>query len=141
MAQLSGITKSPRDDLNLSSSLDDAPHLVGQLNSDGIASLTPDPAYSTLGSSGRPGSLRAALEAVADSGRNTSDTSSETASEEDYDALKHDPMTVVKGGRGGGFLTEDAMNAPETNISGKTYGKSSVNPSKLQPGPAQLRSM
>ena len=83
------------------SSVNAAPQLIGQLHTDGTAELKADSSHVP---SARPRSLKAALDAVAASGRaGFTDASSETASEEDYDALKHDPMALVPGGRGGGY--------------------------------------
>jgi sterol O-acyltransferase len=106
---------------NRSSSLDKAPQLVGQLDSDGIANLHEDTTYISPTNPGAPRSLKAALEAVAGSGRSTnwSDTASETASEEDYDAMKHDPSAVVVGGKGGGFVAK--AHESTTQDTGKTY--------------------
>ena len=122
-----------------SSSLDKAPQLVGQLNADGIANLREDTTYTSPTTPGAPRSLKAALESVTDSGRSTngSDTASETASEEDYDALKHDPSAVVAGGRGGGFV-HDGARTPDT---GKTYGGVKSPSSKSRPRPTRLKSI
>lgn len=124
-----------------SSSLDKAPQLVGQLNSDGIANLEEDTTYVSPTSAGAPRSLKAALESVADSRGSTNgfDTASETASEEDYDALKHDPSAVVAGGKGGGFVAE--AHGAKTIDSGKTYEGLKTPSSKSRPGPARLKSI
>jgi sterol O-acyltransferase len=110
------------------------------LNVDGIASLEADTTY-TGATSNPPRSLKAALEAVGGSRRSISDTSSETASEEDYDALKHDPMAVVRGGRGGGFVAEDGTKTPELVTNGRSYEELKTRPSKSRPTPSRLRSM
>lgn len=114
------------------SSIDKVPQLVGQLNSDGIASLQVDPLYQPLSRSNPPRSLKTALDAVAtDSRRNSSgDTQSET-SEEDYDNLKHDPAAVVGGGKGGGYEEVEASHSmPELN--GISNGHSNANGNGLK---------
>lgn len=135
---LSATPNSPGN-ISRSSSLDKAPQLVGQLNAEGIASLQKDLSY-LAPTSNPPRSLKAALEAVSSSKRGISDTSSETASEEDYDALRHDPSTVVRGGRGGGFEEDANGGASEPVNNGKTY--EDLKPSsKSRPRPSRLRSM
>jgi sterol O-acyltransferase len=123
---------------NQSSSLDKAPQLVGQLNSNGIASLHEAITYTSPASSGAPRSLKAALEAVTDSGRSTngSDTASETASEEDYDAMKHDPSAMVAGGKGGGFT-----HGTKTPDSEKAYAELEPLSKKSRPGAPRLKSI
>lgn len=79
----------------LSSSLSEPAHLVGQLNADGTASLQAGNAASLR--LPRPGSPNAAINAVA------SESTSESGSEEDYDAIQHDPATIIEGSEGGGF--------------------------------------
>lgn len=126
---------------NRSSSLDKAPQLVGQLDSDGIANLHEDTTYISPTNPGAPRSLKAALEAVAGSGRSTnwSDTASETASEEDYDAMKHDPSAVVVGGKGGGFVAK--AHESTTQDTGKTYEGVKSPSSKSRPAPMRLKSI
>jgi sterol O-acyltransferase len=140
MARLA-ITTVPPGINNQSLSLDKAPQLVGQLNSDGIANLQEDTAYTSPTTIAAPRSLKAALEAVTDSRRSTngSDTASETASEEDYDALKHDPSAVVVGGKGGGFVAETS--GAKTPDTGKTYEGVKPPSSKSRPGPTRLKSI
>jgi sterol O-acyltransferase len=121
-------SKSPST--SRSSSVKDTQQLVGQLSSDGTVDMKEDITYSSP-----PRSLKVALEAAACSRRGSSDASSETASEEDYDALEHDPMAVVRGGRGGGFVGADE---PTTN--GKAFGKIKAKPS-VRPGAPRLRSV
>ena len=66
-----------------------------------------------------------------------SDTASETASEEDYDAMKHDPSAVVAGGKGGGFT--HGAKTPDTD---KTYEELAVTSLKPpRPGPPRLKSI
>lgn len=81
-----------------------------------------------------------ALGAVDGSRRNSSaGSTSESASEEDYDAFRHDPMAVVAGGKGGGF--DGATNGAAAEInSSKTYESLKV-PSSSRPGPARLKSI
>jgi sterol O-acyltransferase len=121
--------------------MDKAPQLVGQLNSDGIANLREDTTYITPTSPAPPRSLKAALEAVAVPRRNTncSDTASETASEEDYDAMKHDPSAVVPGGKGGGFVAE--KDEEKTTILDKTYEELKRSPSRSRHGAPRLKSI
>jgi sterol O-acyltransferase len=111
------------------------------LNADGIANLQEDTTYVSPTTPGAPRSLKAALEAVTDSGRSTngSDTASETASEEDYDALKHDPSAVVAGGRGGGFVAE--THGAKRSDTGKIYEGLKVSSSKSRPGPPRLKTI
>lgn len=93
--------------LDLTSSLEEAPRLVGKLDAAGIASLEADETISNGRSSGGlPRSLKAALDAVALINGNSGEATPESASEEDYDKLQHDPLTVVVGGKGGGFNRE-----------------------------------
>jgi sterol O-acyltransferase len=141
MARLSS-TDELRIATNRSSSLDKAPQLVGRLNSDGIASLEADSAYVLPSRSDPPRSLKLALDAAVEAGRSSStDTASETASEEDYDALKHDPMVVVVGGKGGGFVADsDGKITPESS-SEKAYEELEVPKLKRRSGPARLKSI
>lgn len=125
-----------RPSASRSSSLEKAPRLVGQLNSEGIISLEKD---SSPLSSKPPRSLKVALEA-ATSSRGLSRTSSETGSDEDYDALKHDPATVVRGGKGGGFAVDDGRNLSGGAANGSTY-QALKSASKSRPNPGPLRSM
>jgi hypothetical protein len=86
-----------------SSSLDKAKRLIGQLDSNGIASLKVETnlenGYTKVNP---PRSMKTALDTVTNTkrGKEDSDTGS-TASEEDYDTLGHDPLTMVAGGKGG----------------------------------------
>jgi sterol O-acyltransferase len=138
MARLSA-TPNSSGNISRSSSLDKAPQLVGQLNAEGIARLQKDLSYRAP-SLDPPRSLKMALEATTDSRRRISDTSSETASEEDYDALRHDPSAVVKGSRGGGFEEENGWMPSEPATNGKTYEE--LKPStNSRPRPNRLRSM
>ena len=124
---------------NGSSSLDNAPQLVGELNSDRIANLREDTAYASSANTRAPRSLKAALEAVTGLGRSTngSDAASETASEEDYDAMRHDPSAVVAGAKGGGFT-----NGAKTPDIEKTYEEFNAPSSKKsRPGPLRLKSI
>ncbi|KAG0652365.1 putative phospholipase [Hyphodiscus hymeniophilus] len=120
------------------SSLDKASQLVGKLNSDGIANLHEDTTYVPPTNPRAPRSLKAALEAVTDSGRSTngSDTASETASEEDYDAMKHEPSAVVAGGRGGGF-----SHGPKTAETQTSYEELKPSSKKSRPGAPRLKSI
>lgn len=122
-------------------SLDQAPQLSGQLNADGIARLEVDSSYSAPRAPNPPRSLKAALEAVTDAGRNDSDATS-TASEEDYDALKHDPMAVVNGARGGGFIeARESVKAADPVTTGRTYEELNTPFPKSRPGPGRLQNI
>ena len=91
-------------------------------------------------SSNPPRSLKAVLESVADSRRESSgDTTSELSSEEDYDALKHDPEAIIAGGKGGGFVAETNGKTLDANKN-KSYEEIKV-PSRSRPGPTRLKSI
>jgi sterol O-acyltransferase len=123
-----------------SSSIDKVPHLVGHLGSDGVASLEEDHSQTSISISNPPRSLKAALDAAGQSlgGSSAGDTMSET-SEEDYDHLKHDPDAVIAGGKGGGFVREEAR-TPDVQSNGiKSYEEIKA-PSK-RPGPTRLKSI
>jgi len=123
-----------------SSSMDKVPQLVGQLNADGTASLKADDTYTQPRRAEPPRSMKMALGALDSSRRNSSaDSASESASEEDYDAFRHDPMAVVAGGKGGGFEGAANGNGVETN-GNKTYESVKV-PTNSRPGPARLKSI
>ena len=125
-----------------SSSLDRAPQLVGRLNSDGTASLEADAAYEPPTHFNPPRSLKSAFQAAVGSGRSSStDTASETASEEDYDALEHDPMTVVNGGRGGGFAADSDGNISPELSTEPAYEALKASKSKPRPGQIRLKSI
>jgi hypothetical protein len=86
------------------SSLDKTPRLVGKLDARGIASLEADEMASNGHSpEARPRSLKVALDAAALANGHSGVTTPDSTSEEDYDKLQHDPLTVVAGGKGGGF--------------------------------------
>jgi sterol O-acyltransferase len=137
----SGASLEPPAINNRSSSLDKAPQLVGQLNEDGIAHLQEDMNYKAPTRDSHPRSLKAALEAVTDSGRSTGsdDTASDTASEEDYDSMRHDPTAVVVGGKGGGFHA--ATHGARTPEVGKTYEGVKGLSKKSRPTPMRLKSI
>ncbi|KAL3424372.1 Sterol O-acyltransferase 2 [Phlyctema vagabunda] len=98
-------TPPPNSRASSSSSVVGVQQLVGHLNADGLASLKVDKTYNLPGSDIKPPrSLKLALDAASGkSGSSDIDTASESASEEDYDALKVDPLTVRSGGKGGGY--------------------------------------
>jgi sterol O-acyltransferase len=140
MARLSSANTLPIV-TNSSSSLDRVPQLVGQLNSDGLANLIAGNDNAASKRPNPPRAMKAALDAVADSRSGSSLSSgSESASEEDYDALKHDPMAVITGGKGGGFVAEPSgKNTPELSID-KTY--QDIKPAlEARPGPTRLKSI
>jgi hypothetical protein len=99
-------TSSPLPDPELLS--DGAPRLVGKLDANGIASLEADAAIALNGKyPGVPArSLKVALDAAALANGRSGSATPDSASDEDYDKLQHDPLTVVAGGRGGGFTRE-----------------------------------
>jgi sterol O-acyltransferase len=104
------------------------------LDDDGTARLQPD-----LGRSEPPRSLKQALDAVADTRRgSSSDGGSESQSEEDYDALKHDPNTIVKSGKGGGFTSEANGNGT-TSTSVVETSFQEIKSSSLKPRPSAAR--
>jgi len=120
------------------SRLDKAPQLVGQLNSDGTTSLEEDNGYKAPAQMKAQRSLKVALEAA---GRKDSDTASNSGSEEDYDALKQEPGTVLLGGRRGGFMEDssDETRTSETSTTEKSY--EAIKPSKTRPMPPRLKSI
>ncbi len=131
------VSPTPPAAASRTSSIDRVPQLVGQLNSEGIASLQADHTYTQPRRSEHPRSLKVALDTVGGSRRNSpADSVSESASEEDYDTFRHDPMAVVADGEGGGF---ENGTAAETNGS-KTY-ESLKSPSNSRPSPARLKSI
>ena len=133
MVRLSTATGLPVTN-NRSSSLDKVPQLVGQLGSDGIANLQADTTYTAPKTHGAPRSLKAALEALRDSVRSSSDTAWEIPSEEDYDAIKHDPMAMVAGGTGRAFGSEtNGAETPDAAL-GKTHEGVTAPSSKSRPG-------
>lgn len=130
---MASITSTPRN-----ISFENAQQLVGELEPNGLATLSIDK------SSSSPKSMKVALEAVA-KGESNSDTAS-TASEEDYDNLKHDPLAVVAGGKGGGFDGKASETSPV--IAEKVYqdikapnGKKSTRPAaqRMQSIPITLK--
>jgi sterol O-acyltransferase len=139
MAQLPAATATPPTSASRSLSIDKVPQLVCQLNSEGIASLEADPTCVPPRRSNPPQSLKTALDAIADSRRDSSADTTPGTSEEDYDAFRHDPMAVVAGGKGGGFKEATNGKTPEANGS-KTYQLLKA-PSNSRPAPARLKSI
>jgi sterol O-acyltransferase len=113
--------------------MDKAAQLVGQLNPDGSVSLEEDIGYTSPAMLKPPRSLKVALDAAAASGRNQSDTASNSGSEEDYDALKQEPGTLVRERTG----RESVVHQEETNEG--TY--ESIKPSKTRPMPPRLKTI
>jgi sterol O-acyltransferase len=70
--------------------------------------------------------LKAALEAVARTP--SSEASSQTGSEEDYDTLERDPGTVVHGGKGGGLISHEIRGANSEMKEEKSKVSSSSRP-------------
>ncbi len=126
-----------------SSSMEKVPQLVGQLNADGTATLRADTLLLPQGGLDHPPrSLKMALDAAAHTRRrySTGDTPSEISSEEDYDAMQHDPGTILPGGKGGG-VEVDASRPTTPLVNGaKTYEDLQI-PSKKRPGVTRLKSI
>ncbi|KAH8685930.1 MBOAT, membrane-bound O-acyltransferase family-domain-containing protein [Tricladium varicosporioides] len=141
MARSSSPTVPRLDTNNRTSSLDKASQLVGQLGPGGIASLKADESSAWPSRLGAPRSLKAAFDAVKDSRReNLTDTTSETASEEDYDSLNHDPAVLAEGAKGGGLVLE--TNGRSTVSPGvKSFGSIKTPSTKSRPGPVRLKSI
>lgn len=118
-------------------SSDNIPQLVGHNDENGNPNL-PNPSAKTAEP---PRSLKKAIDGAAESRRAvSSDGGSESQSEEDYDALKHDPTAMVAGGRGGGFAEE--LNGKE--VVNRTVEKSFEeikSSSKSRPGATRLKSI
>lgn len=110
------------------------------MDDDGTACLEPDSTFSPKSRSEPPRSLKKALDAAADTRRGSlTDGGSESQSEEDYDALKLDPNTIVKGGKGGGF---EANGKGTTGASVETSFQEIKSSSlKPRPGAARLKSI
>src|SRR5437763_16096654 len=106
--------------------LDEAPRLVGELDTDGTATLEVDSTRKNSASSEHisselddkalPGmanvwdlKTRNRGEVISDAASLNSSMS--TSSEEDYDRLKYDPSTVIVGGKGGGLHTDAELAA------------------------------
>ena len=119
-------------------SFDKAAKLVGHIGRNGIVNLKEDNT-SISNESKPPRSLKAALEAVTNGSQSSSYASSEATSEEDYDSLKHDPLTVVRSGKGGGFSNGDGASSPAVNEE-RTYEEVKV-PSKSRPKAPRLKSI
>ncbi|KAL2071365.1 hypothetical protein VTL71DRAFT_12600 [Oculimacula yallundae] len=118
--------------------LDKMPQLVGQLNSDGIASLSADPNYLHPTRS-PPRSLKAALDAT-NSRRDSSGYTTSESSEEDYDALKHEPSAVIVGSQGGGFEKEEVEKSGLGTNGNRTYEEIKTKV-KSRPTPMRLKSI
>jgi sterol O-acyltransferase len=91
---------------------DQTARLVGALNPNGTASFVVDDITTTSQlPNSTPRSLKAALDAAAGARRNSGATTPDSVSEEDYDTLRHDPLTVVVGGKGAGFDGHGTLDA------------------------------
>jgi hypothetical protein len=78
--------------------------LVGKLDASRIASFEADETASDGHfSEAPPRSLKVALDAAALANGHSGVTTPDSTSEEDYDKLQPDPLTIVAGGKGGGF--------------------------------------
>ena len=124
-----------------SSSMEKIPQLVGQLNSDGTAILQADPSLSLPGGGAeRPRAMKLALDAVARRRYSTGDTPSEMSSEEDYDALQHDPGTIIRGGKGGGVEADTSRPSTPLVNGAKVFEDLQIG-SKKRPGVTRLKSI
>jgi sterol O-acyltransferase len=125
-----------------SSSIGSEPQLIGQLDSDGTASLQVDSTYVKANKGQPPRSLKAALNAAAQLRResSTSDSVVSDASEEDYDVMKHDPTTVVIGAKGGGFVTETSESSVLA-LNGKKIYEDIIPNGNSRPGPTRMKSI
>lgn len=118
-------------------SLDKAPQIKGQLGPGGFTSLEIDDGNSNhqhTNDSPRHST------ATPDSHSASADSDSiSTASEEDYDKIRHDPQVMVSGGRGGGF---EGSNEEGPKIHEKLYANitASASDPKL-PGHLRLKSV
>lgn len=125
-----------------SSSSDQASRIVGKLDADGIAIFDVEGTSAATQSAGAlPRSLNIALDTAA---RNTNHSGLSTpgsSSEEDYDDLRHDPLTVVAGGRGGGFdRGRDATPNHKEEVS-EDIEKESHTAKNRRPVPLKLKSI
>ncbi len=97
--------------------IDTAERLVGELYADGIASLK------VAGNDGKNANGRKPADVrLADSGDALSGAPSTPSEEEDYDALRLDPATLVEGSRGGGLILSTASSGlgQDDSASGNT---------------------
>lgn len=121
-------------------SLDDATHLVGELSSDGVASLWAEPISCPFSATGTESLQRTSAphrppQSTRDdsSGRSSVVSSGSTASWEDYDALEVDPATVVEGAKGGGFDREATLMNHEMEIPSPGLGMNKKHFEALKP--------
>lgn len=129
------------------SSLVRTPHITGKLDANGIASFEVDKFASHGQSSGTapPRSLKTALDGAKDARRNSGGNTPDSASEEDYDTLEHDPLAVIVGGKGGGFdrnsHLKDSRDGPnaEDGSDLQTSRRSKPIPPKLKSIPITLK--
>jgi sterol O-acyltransferase len=112
--------------------------LRARLDENGVIRLAPDRAGTHSSWSDAPRSLKKALDEAAKT-RPDSSEASETDSLEDYDSMKLDPMTVVNGGKGGGYVGENGVQTPDANAD-KVYGKLKL-PLEQRPGVKRLKSI
>ncbi|PQE09206.1 MBOAT family protein [Rutstroemia sp. NJR-2017a BBW] len=111
--------------------------LKARLDGNGVIRLAPDRSDTNSSWSNGPRSLKRALDEAA---RTRPDSeASETDSLEDYDSMKLDPMTVVNGGKGGGYVGENGVQTPDAKPD-KVYGKLQI-PSEQRPGVKRLKSI
>ncbi|KAG9247710.1 MBOAT family protein [Calycina marina] len=93
--------------------MESASQLIGQLNEDGTVQLEEDTSYTKAGALQHTRSFQETLNGSSGSSKDRGDNASQTSSEEDYDALKHDPTTVLQGAAGAGIGKYDGANTPE----------------------------
>jgi sterol O-acyltransferase len=84
----------------------------------------------------QPRALKMALEAVAN-GSQRSPYASSDASEEDYDSLKHDPLAIIGGAKGGGFVSSGVPSPPDVGNKKQPLETSS----NSRPTPTRLKSI
>lgn len=118
------------------------PRITGKLDTNGIASFEVDEFASNGQSTATvpPRSLKAALDGAKDGRRNSRGNTPDSASEEDYDTLEHDPLTVIVGGKGGGF-SRDAHVKDSREGSGAEDGPDLQPSRRRKPVPPKLTSI
>jgi len=120
-------------------SIDKPPQLIAKLGGEDIAKLQEDITY-TKGD-GHTRSLEAVLDGGTYLSQNGTDTGSESTSEEDYDSLKHDPLTVVSGGKGGGFGKSVESERPDSYEENRGSSTSQPNQSRRKSIPIKLNKL
>jgi sterol O-acyltransferase len=121
--------------------------ITGELDANGIATFEAGESISreqpTRAAPSR--SLKDALDAAKNARHGSGGNTPESASEEDYDALQHDPLTVIIGGKGGGFDRDGLLTgryegtAVESRPDLQTPKRSTATPLKLKSIPITLK--